>query len=281
MFKSEWKKPVLTVLFLLTLVIVFPSTALDPWNLLNLKKIATMIFALALIQLLSSALARLLGAKASAILTGFLGGLISSTATTASLARQSKNSPAGTSSFKIVTFLCATAAMLFEGSLLLLVGTDQIHPSLFIIFAGPLLATSVMIFLQSQKMMQRNLNIEESHLKILPILKLSAFILTILVLSKILQKYFGQNGISVLTFLVSLFEIHGSVIANIQLHDADAFDLKALGNLLTISIAASYVSKLFLISVLGSSELKRKVLISTSILFLSLAMSWAVFYFAN
>jgi uncharacterized membrane protein (DUF4010 family) len=240
-----------------------------------------MIFALAFIQILGSIIVHWVGAKAGAIMTGFLGGLISSTATTASLARQSKNSTQDASSFEVITFLSATLAMLFEGGTILLVGTDEIHPSLFLIFLGPIFATIIMIFLQSRKLTNRILDIEQSHFKILPILKLSAFIVSILVLSKVLQNSFGQNGISILTFLTSLFEIHGSVMANIQLHDAGVFDVQALGNLLTISVVASYLSKLFLIFTLGRSELWMRALIRTCILFLSLAASWIIFVFAN
>ncbi len=280
LFSGKWTKPVFTLLSLLALVLVLPSSPFDPWNLLNLKKIATMIFALALIQILGSTIAQL-GSKAGAILTGFLGGLISSTATTASVARQSKISSHDMSAFEIITFLSATGAMLAEGTSLLLVGTDEIHPSLFIIFLGPIFVTLVMIFLQSRKLTHRNLDSEQSSFKVLPILKLSAFIVTILVMSKVLQNSFGQSGLSILTFLVSLFEIHGSVIANIQLHDAGVFEVQALGNLLTISIIASYLSKLFLIFTLGSSQLWTRALKCTAILFLSLGMSWTIFVFTN
>jgi len=138
-----------------------------------------------------------------------------------------------------------------------------------------------MIFVQSRKLAHKNLEIEHSGFKILPILKLSAFIVTILVLSKLLQNSFGQSGLSILTFLVSLFEVHGSVIANIQLHDAGVFEIQALGNLLAITIIASCLSKLFLIFTLGSSELWNRALKRTLLLFLSLGMSWALFQFAN
>ncbi len=279
LFKGKWIKPFFTLLFLLTLVLALPSAPVDHWNLLNLKKIAIMIFVLALIQILGSTAAQLVGAKAGAILTGFLGGLISSTATTAFLARQSKNLPHYTSSFGVITFLSATGAMLLEGTSLLLTGVDEVHSSLFLIFAGPILATIFMIIMESRKIIPRNLRTEQSSFKILPILKLSAFIVAILVLSKVLQNSFGQNGLIILTFLVSLFEIHGSVIANIQLHDTGAFDIQALGSLLAISIIASFVSKLFLIFALGHSELKKKVLRRTYVLILSLGISWAIFIF--
>jgi uncharacterized membrane protein (DUF4010 family) len=252
---------------------VLPSSAVDPWGLLSLKKVATMIFALVFIQVMGSVIGRLVGMKAGAILTGFLGGLISSTATTASLARQSRTSSSSHSPVEIIIFLSATTAMLFEGAAMLLVGTSEIHPSLFVIFSGPVLATLAMIFLQSRKVTEDNLPLQTEDFKILPILKLSAFIVFVLALSKILQNFLGENGIYILTFLVSLFEIHGSVIANIQLHDSGVFDVRALGDLLAISIVASYLSKLLLIFVLSRSELKSQVLNRTAILFVSLGLS--------
>jgi uncharacterized membrane protein (DUF4010 family) len=269
------------LLVLVALTLVLPSSPVDPWNLFSPKKIATMIFALASIQVMGSVIGHFLGVKTGSILTGFLGGLISSTATTASLARQSKLSTTDTGRVESIIFLSATGAMHFEGALMLLVGASEIHPSLFILFLGPMFATTVMITLQTRKLTDQSSAIEQGTFKILPILKLSAFIISILILSKLLQKFFGQNGLLVLTFLVSLFEIHGSVIANIQLHDAGAFDVQMLGVLLTLSIVASYVSKLGLIYILGRSELKTRVLKRTAILFLSLGASWGVFYFLN
>jgi hypothetical protein len=82
-----------------------------------------------------------------------------------------------------------------------------------------------------------------------------------------------------LTFLVSLFEIHGSVIANIQMRDAGAFSVQFLGGLLAISVVASYLSKLFLIQTIGSTALRNKVLKYTAYLFLSLIVSWVTFLF--
>lgn len=281
LLKSQWTKPVFTLSVLITLIWLLPSTPVDPWNLLNLKKVATMIFALAFIQILGSLLAHFIGARAGAILTGFLGGLISSTATTATLAKQSKHLSHDKSPLETVTFLCATLAMLLEGASLLLVGTNQINYSLFLIFIGPVLATVVMVWLESQKIKDQSVIVEHSAFKLFTILKLSAFIVFILILSKLAQNYFGQNGLSILTFFVSLFEIHGSLIANIQLYEAQVFDVRALGHLLTISITASYISKLFLIITLGRVDLKKKILKRTFILGIALTASWALFVMVN
>ncbi len=272
---SKSKSGFLTLAIMALLVWYLPSTKIDPWNLLNLKKIATMIFALAFIQIFSSAISRILNARAGALLTGFLGGLVSSTATTAALAKKSKTSNTSDQQIEILVFLSATAAMLIEGCVFVL-SSDTHLRSISILFLGPLLATGIMIYLYS-----RNLNIEisetkEISFKIMPILKLTIFIVSIILLSKLLQNLFGKNGIMILTFLVSLFEIHGSIIANVQLAENGVFTIEHLSILLAISIVASYVSKIFLVSALGSKDLRKKSIQSTFFIFLSLLVSWMV-----
>ncbi len=270
----SWIKPTITLISLSMVTWLAPVTPLDPWKLLSPKKIATMILALAIIQALGSALAQYLGARTGAILTGFFGGLISSTATTASLAKKSKVSK-GHSSGEVLIFLSSTGAMLFEGLTLVIAGTTDFHLSNLLIFIGPIIATIGMIFVQYRTTKDRSGTSDTSTFQILPILKLSIFIVAILSVSKICQNFFGHNGLMVLTTLVSLFEIHGSVIANVQLHESGSVTVSFLCSLLGVSIVASYLSKLFLISTLGSPTLRSQAIKSTLFLFCSLAISWA------
>jgi uncharacterized membrane protein (DUF4010 family) len=250
-----------------------PVAPIDPWNLLSPKKIATMILALALIQAFGSVLAQYLGTRTGAILTGFLSGLISSTATTASLAKKSKVN-LGHGSGEVLIFLSATGAMLFEGIALVMAGTADVHLSNLVVFIGPIIATIGMIVLEYRAHKDRSETLDNSTFQILPILKLSFFIVAILSISKICQNLFGQNGLLVLTSLVSLFEIHGSVIANVQLHESGAVTVNFLCSLLALSIIASYLSKLFLIATLGSAKLRSQTVKRTLVLFCSLAISW-------
>ena len=208
-----------------------------------------------------------------------MGGLVSSTATTASLARESLVSADGDTPAEMLTFLSATLAMLMEGLAITIYGTNDIHWEFFILFSGPVLTTLLMIAYQARKATSQKLILRDTQLEILPIIKLAAFVLGILTLSKLLQAAFGKAGLLVLTFIVSLFEIHGSVIANLQLHDSGAINVEVLGGLLAVSIVASYISKLFLVMTLGRASLKKSILKATAVLFLSLAASGLMFYF--
>lgn len=193
----RWLKPILT----LAVMGLLAWSSVD----LHIQKIATMIFALTLIQVFGSTANQLLGTRAGAILTGFFGGLISSTATTASLARKSKLKNNADCSVEMVSFLSATTAMLIEAAALIWTGTSDFHISILVTLIGPLLTTSVMLYFYSRKLKGRFTETKEIQFQIYPILKLSVFIISIILISKILQRFFGQNGLLILTFLVSLF----------------------------------------------------------------------------
>ena len=269
----SWIKPTLTLISLALLTWQAPVAPIDPWNLFSPKKVATMILALALIQAFGSLMAQYLGTRTGSILTGFFGGLISSTATTASLAKKSKVST-NNGSGEVLTFLSATGAMLFEGLALVATGTTDLHLSTLVIFIGPIVATVGMIVIEYRAHRDRSASSDNSTFQILSILKLSLFILAILSVSKICQNILGQNGLLALTSLVSLFEIHGSVIANVQMHESGAISVNFLCSLLAVSVVASYLSKLFLIATLGSTKLRSHAFKRTLFLFCSIALSW-------
>lgn len=238
-----------------------------------------MMMALTTIQVVGAVLNHFWGERAGALVEGFFGGLISSTATTASLAKKSKLDARKDTSFEVVAFLTATTAMLFEGMALLLTGSPELHFSLLLIFMGPLFTSVFLIYRRSRKIKTTKLHLTPEIFRIWPTAKLAIFIVSILAVSKFLQNTLGQKGLLYFTFLVSLFEIHGSIIANLQLHDSGFISVPLLGSLFTISIAASYLSKLFLISTLGSRALRAQIAKVTALLLTSLFLSWLIFRF--
>lgn len=238
-----------------------------------------MIFALTLVQFAGSILLGALGSKRGAILSGFLGGLVSSTATIASLAKRSKGAKRQKDVIsETLTFLSATIAMLAEGVVIFVFGTKEVHTSVLVLFCIPALVAFYCIVVRAKAPSARVQSHEQFRFEFSPTLKLSVFIAAILSVSKILQYFFGNSGLVVLTFLVSLFEIHGSFIANVQLHDGGAIDLFMLGICVAVSIAAACLSKWFLIFTLASSELKSEVKKESLYLLASLILGWLVFW---
>ncbi|MCM0605923.1 MAG: DUF4010 domain-containing protein [Xanthomonadaceae bacterium] len=220
-----------------------------------------------------------MGARVGAVHTGFFGGIISSTATTAALAKRSHRAAASQDvTREALTFLAATIAMHIAGIAILLFVADDVQPQLLIVFIGPILVAGLIILLNSKKQTQAKHELESNRFDLLPIARLSAFIIAILVVSKLLQNIFGHSRLIVLTFLVSLFEVRGSFIAAIQLQDVGTIDVRMQGSLIALSITASYFSKLFLIHSIGNAKLKTQARKYTLYLSLSLLCSWFTFW---
>lgn len=274
--RGYWAKPLAILLVMIVLMRFSPEKAIDPWNLFSPKKIATMIFALSLIQAFGSILPHYLGMRMGSILTGFLGGLVSSTATTAGLARRSRTAAKSHVAAEMLIFLSATTAMLFEGLVLLIAGSSEVQLPTLMIFVGPMVATLGMMFWQGKALKGQKESLKPSEFHLLPVLKLSLFILAVLAVSKVFQSFFGESGLLLLTALVSLFEIHGSIIANVQLAESHAVTSVFLCSLLGVSIGSSYLSKLFLISTIGSRALLIHAMKSTFFLFGALVLSWTL-----
>lgn len=277
-FLKQWGKSIVILSATLLIAWLMPSGPVDPWGIFSLNKAAYMVFALCFIQVLGVVMIRVLGGRQGSIMTGFFGGLVSSTATTVSLARESNEGDTEFVGKELLIFLSATAGMLVEGITFVLLSTGGVHYSLLLIFFGPLITTSVIVLLLVRKIPHRAIRIEDAEIKFLPIVGLAAFIIAVLAFSKFLQSIFGQSGLIILTFLVSLFEIHGSIIVNLQLQASDVFSVTFLGGLLAISVAASYISKLVLIHSIAGPPLKKKITMYTLLILVSLLLSWIVFF---
>lgn len=272
-----WAKVVLVVCGIFIVSYFVPSSPLDPWGLLNLKKFFQLIGSLLLIQISGVLLVRFLGRRHGLLLMGFLGGLVSSTALTASVARQHVASAQKTPA-EILPFLSATLAMLCEALLFVYLGTSEFRWQLALIFLGPMIFTLISIVFLMRQHLSFPLHVENDKLIDLSgTFKLVIFIMGILGLSKVVQSFAGPVGLQALTFAVSLFEIHGSVISNTQLYEAGDLTLSSLGFLLSISVLASYVSKLFLVITLGSVQFKKYVGYATAGVSVVLTVSYLFF----
>lgn len=270
-------RPWLFLLSLYVLMQLIPDQYLDFLGLFNLKKIVFMIGALVFVQTLGSFFSRTIKTSTGFLVSGFLGGLVSSTAVTANLAKTSQSMKAPRLQLESLVFLGSTLAMLVEALMLTVLGMGGVHLEIIPILLLPIIATIVLTVLHSLKIRHLNTDYDNGPtLQILFIIKLACFIILILAMSKVLQKYLGQSGLEVATFLISLFEIHGSIIANTQLFEFNHITTAQFAKLLSVSVLASYLSKLFLIYSFGALHLKKQITIWTLIILSAVALGWFI-----
>jgi uncharacterized membrane protein (DUF4010 family) len=179
---------------------------------------------------------------------------------------------------EISPFLSATLAMLCEALLFVYLGTSEFRWQLALVFLGPILFTLLALGFLMRRHLEFPLHVENDKLIDLSgTFKLVILIMGILGLSRVVQNFAGQAGLNDLTFVVSLFEIHGSLISNTQLYEAGDLTLSSLGALLSISILASYVSKFFLVATLGGPQFKKYVGYVTAGVCVALIFSYLFF----
>ncbi len=73
---------------------MLPVRTLDPWGVLSPRKVGWMVALIASVDFLGYGLNRALGSRRGALMTGLVGGLVSSTVVTVSMSRQARMDPA-------------------------------------------------------------------------------------------------------------------------------------------------------------------------------------------
>ncbi|MBO9666480.1 MAG: DUF4010 domain-containing protein, partial [Bdellovibrio sp.] len=268
----------LTAAAILSALFFVPKEPIDPWGLISLYSLLRLLLLLMVIQILSYTIMTYLKGHKGGFLLGFLGGLISSTALTASLAKQSHDCSEDEVRLLSLAYLSALLGMVVEGLILVFVGVGEMHWELLWVFAGPILMTVGLLIWRVRKLQE--IKFQEGALPPMGVgalIILGLVVAAFLILSKLLQKTLGQTGQFVLTFLVCLFELHGSIIGNVQLHERNIIDIRTLGNLIALGLFSSYLAKMSLVLFMGSDSLKKRVAKYSLWLMVSLFVGWGIF----
>ncbi len=114
---ADFRALVRLVIIALIILPVLPNEDYGPYKSLNPFRMWLLVVLVVAISLVAYVTYRLIGARVGTLLAGALGGLISSTATTVSYARQAKQAPEAATGAAIVVILASTvvfARVLFE-----------------------------------------------------------------------------------------------------------------------------------------------------------------------
>jgi uncharacterized membrane protein (DUF4010 family) len=259
---------------LVVAMFLVPDNVLEPWLGIDLKKILKIILSLAAIQAMGLVLLKHLNSHAGIVIHGFISGIISSTAFTVALAKKSTSMTKSQKSVESLGFLSATLAMLSQGIFLALLTAKQLPWSSLSLFVIPMVVTILLMIRRSIHTSKMSLPKESNAFSWWSILKLGLFIVIILSISHQAKKFAGDLGMQVVTFIVSLFEAHGSIIASSQILYNKKIDLPHFETLIFLAILSSYVSKLIIVFLMGDKYLKRKITIWSGAIVSSLALAY-------
>lgn len=237
-------KAAITILLIAAVVIeLAPDATIDPWGLINPRKFGYLILILASLEFSSYILLKVIGEKKGAIVVGFLGGLVSSTAVLISSVRQSIKTVESWRTF-ICTVLAAQLASLLE----LLVIVSLISRSLFLkllpaLFAGIIFCGICLALMWRKQIPQSSELVLKSPLDWKGVIRLSLTFGILLALVSIAKNSFGQDAMFTLSFLTGLFELQGISLANATLFSQEQVSLDVASLSIFLAVIASIFAK--------------------------------------
>ncbi len=244
----EMETVIILAIFTLGILPLLPDKTIDPWHLFNPKDFGLLIATIAAIQLGGYIAIHLFGERLGISLTGFLGGLVSSTAVFAQLHDTLKRYPQSELAI-LASGLLATVAMSVDVLIIIFVAS----PTLLIFIIWPMIAMMlsgillVIVLLHYQKKTEQALTLLATPLNLLSILRTSLFIGLSLFVIAMAKRIISINGILLVSFLGGLIEIHGISLAAALLYLENqliAYDARLM---LYLAVFASFISKITLL----------------------------------
>ena len=240
---------------------VLPDRGFGPYQALNPYRLWWAVVLLSVLSFLGFVLMRWLGTKRGLTLTALLGGIVSSTATTASLARWSRQTPA-CRPLAAVGAVLACSAMFARMAVLVAIAAPALGVGPVRVFGSMALAGAAFGALAAM----RGASDEPPDLQIGNPLRLSsaiqfaAFLGAVTVAGRFLADQFGNAGLLITSAVSGLVDVDAITLSvgRMVAEDAVGANVATLG--LFIAATVNQVTKLGLATVLDGSALSLRIL---------------------
>lgn len=226
---------------------LLPDRALDPWGVLNPRRLWLLVIVVMTINAAGHAALRLLDARIGLLLAGLAGGFASSTATTAAMGALARREPG-------IALPAACAALVSNISTVvqLAIVVGLVAPALLARIALPLIAAGAAIVVFSAVAVWGGRGqpapepdriagraFEPRHA-----LAFVAVLSTVLLLSAAAQVWFGTAALGVALALSGFADVHAAAVSASQLHVAGRVALEPAAVGIALAFATNSMSKL-------------------------------------
>ena len=237
---------------------LLPETPLGPWGVLNPRQIWLFVVLVSLIGYVGYILIRILGAEKGLSLTGILGGLVSSTAVTTSMAAEAKENREILSSAVFATAI-ASCTMFPRVLFIVLV----INRNLFFALLPHLLLMTIvgsaLAYLQVRKNAPLGKDVKvKDPFRIIPALKFGAFFAFVLIISKLANVYFGDAGLYAAGVVSGLADVDAIALTMASLAKSTLVPTVAVTTI-TLAAITNTLVKLSIAYVMGTKEFGNKM----------------------
>jgi uncharacterized membrane protein (DUF4010 family) len=257
---------------------ILPNRDYGPYDTLNPYQTWWMVVLISGVSLAGYVALRLVGQRYGAPLLGFLGGMVSSTATTLVYARHAREQ--AMSGLAVVVILIANLVVLVRLGVLSGFVSPAILPQLLPVLGSGLVLGAVGAFYWWRKMNGDKAVIMpkiENPTEIKTALSFAALYALVLLAAAWLSDVAGQKGLYLLALVSGLTDVDAISLSSLHLFQQG----KLHGQQAVTAIAIAYLSnlgfKLGLLSVVGGSELARRAAVGVATAALGIALGLLIF----
>ncbi|GAA5524498.1 hypothetical protein Maes01_01055 [Microbulbifer aestuariivivens] len=249
---------------LISLIIlpVLPNQTFGPYGVLNPFKIWLLVVLIVGIALGGYAAYKLAGARAGTLLSGIIGGLISSTATTVSYARRARENPAISDLASLVILIASTTILVR-----MLVEIAVVAPAIVLKFVPPLaalLVVSIIICALGYRFVgQREYQMPEhgNPAELGPALIFGGLYALVLVAIAAAREYFGSSGIYVVALISGFTDVDAITLSTANLANQGTLQIDTAWRSMIIATLSNMVFKVGAAGILGGRQLFSRVLV--------------------
>lgn len=243
----------------LVILPALPNEAYGPFGVLNPFHVWLMVVLIVGISLAAYVSYRLLGARAGAWAAGLLGGLISSTATTANYAQASRREPA-TDQAGLAIIITASAVVFVR----VLVEIAVTAPRAFAGTAPPLVAM-LLLSLGLAMVCQRRVTAQsepasvDSPAGLRTAIGFGLLYALVLLGVAFAKTYFGNSGLYTVAALSGLTDMDAITLSTMKLIEAGTLETSTGWRLILVAAIANLAFKGGMVAAMGSRNLARRV----------------------
>jgi uncharacterized membrane protein (DUF4010 family) len=239
---------------------VLPSETYGPYDVLNPRQIWWMVVLIVGLNLAGYAAFRVMGEKAGTALAGVLGGVISSTATTASYARTTKKDEGASRTAAVVIWIASGVVFV---RILLEIGA--VAPSFLPVAAGPIAIMLVLFAITAGFIWRSATAPGDSPMEpgnpteLRPAILFAALYAGVLLVVAAAEELLGNTGLFVAAGISGLTDIDAITLSTSQLVASERIDPSTGWRLILLASLSNLVFKFGLAVSLGGRSLVRRL----------------------
>lgn len=250
---------------------LLPNRTIDPWNVINPYEVWLLVVFMLGISFIGYILNRVIGTGKGIVLTGLIGGIVSSTAVTQSMSVRSKTAPRYHSILAAAT-IGASCIMFIRVLIVVATLNRNLLPSLVWPIGGMLLAIAITVVWNIRNLkkgessgQEQETIIKESPFKLVPAIKFGCFFVFILLVSEWAKAYLGTGGIYLTAVLTGFVDIDPFMLSMIKISVDDPAFLPIASKAIPVAVMSNMVVKTVIPFIFGNREFALRVLKSFAI----------------